>query len=158
LDTKGINVWCAAGKGTFGTLEIVKRIDETGLSKIVKHKDIIVPQLGAAGVAAAEVRKLSGFSVKFGPVRAEDLKAFLNAGKITTPDMRTVKFEMSDRVKLIPAEIMINFKYMFLLAVIFFLLSGFGPGGYTFSRAFKTGGYAVAALSAAFFSGAVTVF
>jgi hypothetical protein len=25
LDTKGINVWCAAGKGTFGTEEIVRR-------------------------------------------------------------------------------------------------------------------------------------
>ncbi len=26
LDTKGINVWCAAGKGTFGTDELVQRI------------------------------------------------------------------------------------------------------------------------------------
>ncbi len=26
LDTKGINVWCAAGKGTFGTDELVKRV------------------------------------------------------------------------------------------------------------------------------------
>ena len=26
LDTKGINVWCAAGKGTFGTDELVERI------------------------------------------------------------------------------------------------------------------------------------
>ena len=26
IDTKGINVWCAAGKGTFGTKELVKRI------------------------------------------------------------------------------------------------------------------------------------
>jgi len=25
LDTKGINVWCAAGKGTFGTEELVRR-------------------------------------------------------------------------------------------------------------------------------------
>jgi hypothetical protein len=25
LDTKGINVWCAAGKGTFGTDELVER-------------------------------------------------------------------------------------------------------------------------------------
>src|SRR6266508_5754233 len=26
LDTKSINVWCAAGKGTFGTEELIKRI------------------------------------------------------------------------------------------------------------------------------------
>ena len=38
LDTKGINVWCAAGKGTFGTNELVRRISKTRLSKIVSHK------------------------------------------------------------------------------------------------------------------------
>ena len=32
LDTKGINVWCAAGKGTFGTDELVARIEATGLN------------------------------------------------------------------------------------------------------------------------------
>lgn len=26
LDTKGINVWCAAGKGTFGPMELMGRI------------------------------------------------------------------------------------------------------------------------------------
>ena len=31
LDTKGINVWCSAGKGTFGTMELVGRIESTGL-------------------------------------------------------------------------------------------------------------------------------
>ena len=30
LDTQGINVWCAAGKGTFGTDELVKRAQERG--------------------------------------------------------------------------------------------------------------------------------
>jgi hypothetical protein len=31
LDTKGINVWCAAGEGTFGTDELVARIESSGL-------------------------------------------------------------------------------------------------------------------------------
>jgi len=26
LDTRGVNVWCAAGKGTFGTAELVRRL------------------------------------------------------------------------------------------------------------------------------------
>ena len=30
LDTRGINVWCAAGKGTFGTDELVRQIGTTG--------------------------------------------------------------------------------------------------------------------------------
>ena len=35
LDTKGVNVWCAAGKGTFGTKELVKRIQIVSLDKFV---------------------------------------------------------------------------------------------------------------------------
>src|SRR5512133_65743 len=27
LDTRGVNVWCAAGKGTFGTAELIRRVD-----------------------------------------------------------------------------------------------------------------------------------
>ncbi|MCP4566261.1 MAG: acetyl-CoA synthase subunit gamma, partial [FCB group bacterium] len=51
LDTKGINVWCAAGKGTFGTDELVHRIRETQLEKVISHRRLILPQLGAPGVA-----------------------------------------------------------------------------------------------------------
>ena len=35
LDTRGINVWCAAGKGTFSTAEVVRRVKIVGLEKIV---------------------------------------------------------------------------------------------------------------------------
>jgi len=52
LDTKGVNVWCAAGKGTFGTKELVSRIRLVSLERIVNHKRLILPQLGATGVAA----------------------------------------------------------------------------------------------------------
>ena len=85
LDTKGINVWCAAGKGTFGTDELVKRIEVSGLEQVVNHRKMIVPQLGAVGVAAHQVRKRSGFSVIYGPVRASDIPAFLGSGLKTTP-------------------------------------------------------------------------
>lgn len=35
IDTKGINVWCAAGKGTFSTKEVVRRIRIHHLDQIV---------------------------------------------------------------------------------------------------------------------------
>jgi CO dehydrogenase/acetyl-CoA synthase gamma subunit (corrinoid Fe-S protein) len=35
LDTKGVNVWCAAGKGTFGTDELVRRIQAANLNEVV---------------------------------------------------------------------------------------------------------------------------
>ena len=55
LDTKGVNVWCAAGKGTFGTDEIIKRINKCSLVKIVSHRKIIVPQLGAPGINPVKI-------------------------------------------------------------------------------------------------------
>ena len=91
LDTKGINVWCAAGKGTFGTQELVERITQVRLAEVVTHRTVILPQLGAVGVAAHEVLKLSGFKVVYGPVRASDLPAFLKAGMKASSAMREVR-------------------------------------------------------------------
>ncbi|HSV42795.1 MAG TPA: carbon monoxide dehydrogenase, partial [Methanomassiliicoccales archaeon] len=71
LDTKGINVWCAAGKNTFGTDELVSKVQSTNLGDIVTNRTLILPQLGAPGVSAHEVKKRTGFQVEYGPVRAE---------------------------------------------------------------------------------------
>ena len=80
LDTDGVNVWCAAGKGTFSTAELVRRIEFSRLEEVVSHRRLIVPQLAAPGVAAHEVKKLSGFKVTYGPIRAADLPAFIDCG------------------------------------------------------------------------------
>jgi hypothetical protein len=104
LDTRGINVWCAAGKGTFGTDEVVRRIDATRLGEVVNHRVLILPQLGAPGVAAHEVKRRSGFKVEYGPVRAMDLPAYLEAHQ-ATPEMRQVQFTLADRLVLIPVEL-----------------------------------------------------
>jgi CO dehydrogenase/acetyl-CoA synthase gamma subunit (corrinoid Fe-S protein) len=103
LDTKGINVWCAAGKGTFGTDELLNRIEATGLHNVVRHRGLILPQLGATGVAAHEVRRRSGYRVEYGPVRAMDLPEYLKTHQ-ATPQMRQVRFNLADRLVLIPVE------------------------------------------------------
>ncbi|MGK7346620.1 MAG: mercury methylation corrinoid protein HgcA [Candidatus Nitrospinota bacterium M3_3B_026] len=118
LDTKGVNVWCAAGKGTFGTDELVKRIESVGLRDFVFHRRLILPQLGAPGVAAHVVKKRSGFKVEYGPVFARDLPEFLKAGKATAR-MRRVRFPLRDRAALIPVELVIAAPYV--LAAAFFL-------------------------------------
>ncbi|MFA4860271.1 mercury methylation corrinoid protein HgcA [Methanoregula sp.] len=104
LDTKGINVWCAAGKGTFGTDELVQRIELTGLVGIVGHRKIILPQLGAPGVSWPEVMKRTGFRVEYGPVRARDLPEYLKS-HTATREMRQVTFPLWDRMVLIPVEL-----------------------------------------------------
>jgi hypothetical protein len=105
IDTVGINVWCAAGKGTFGTDEIVGRLATVNLAKVVSHRTLIVPQLGAPGVAAHEVSRQFGFRVVYGPVRASDLPAFLAAGLQAAPAMRRVNFTFWDRLILTPIEL-----------------------------------------------------
>jgi len=103
IDTKGINVWCAAGKGNFGTDEVVSKIKSTGLADVVSHRRVILPQLSATGVCAHEVRARSGFKATFGPVRAQDIKEFLKTGHATR-EMREVQFDLKDRAVLIPVE------------------------------------------------------
>jgi len=104
LDTNGVNVWCAAGEGTFGTDELVKRIEESHLDEAVNHHIVILPQLGAPGVSAHEVKKRTHFKVEYGPVRAEDLPEYLKTRK-ATPEMRRVRFTLKDRLTLIPVEL-----------------------------------------------------
>ena len=120
LDTKGINVWCAAGKGTFGTEELLSRVESVGLSEIVNHRTLIVPQLGATGISAHEVKDRSGFKVVYGPVRAEDLGAFLDAGMKATDQMRRIQFPLWDRIVLIPVELVMGTKYALIIAFVFF--------------------------------------
>lgn len=125
LDTNGINVWCAAGKGTFGTDELVSRISKTGLIDIVSHRKLVVPQLGATGVSAHEVTKRTGFSVVYGPVSAKDIKAFLDSGLKATEEMRTVKFTIRDRLVLTPVELVTAAKSSLMVFGVIFLLNLF---------------------------------
>ncbi len=131
LDTKGVNVWCAAGKGTFGTDELVKRINKTFLTDIVSHRKLILPQLGAVGVAAHKVKEQTGFSVSYGPVRAEDIRAYVARGYKVTPTMRKVAFPLLERLKLVPVEIVLSYKYFFAGLLILMGLSGIHPDGYS---------------------------
>jgi hypothetical protein len=113
LDTRGVNVWCAAGKGTFGTRELERRIADVGLSRVVSHRVLIVPQLGASGVSARQVEMATGFRVKFGPVRARDIPAYLSAGRKKNDGMRRVRFGLADRLAVAPVELVQSLPILF---------------------------------------------
>lgn len=123
LDTKGVNVWCAAGKGTFGTTELINRITKSRLLDLISHKKIILPQLGAPGVMGYEVTKQTGFQIVYGPVRAEDVKVFINSGFKATEKMREVLFTTKDRLVLTPVEIVSSFKPSIYVFGAMFLLN-----------------------------------
>ncbi len=154
LDTRGINVWCAAGAGTFGTDELVARTEAVGLAEVVSHRRLIVPQLGAPGVAAHEVKTRSGFRVVYGPVRAEDLPAFLEAGLRATAEMRRVRFPIRDRLAVVPMELVGGLKVVLAAAGLLVVLGGLGPDGYALGRAASVGGRSAALLAGAYLAGA----
>ena len=139
IDTNGINVWCAAGKGTFGTDELVNRIEKTNLAEVVNHKTIIVPQLGAPGVSAHKVKQRSGFKVTYGPIRATDVGDFLDNDSKATPEMRRVTFDTWSRLVLVSVELVMAAKHALITAAVFFLLSGLSRSGYSIQLALDYG-------------------
>jgi len=137
LDTKGVNVWCAAGKGTFGTRELAGRIACTRLPEVVAHRRVVIPQLGAPGVSGREVKRLTGFRVVFGPVRASDVPDYLAAGMKAGPDMRRVRFTARERVVVGLVEFFNERRAIPLAALALFLLAGIGADVFSLHRAWS---------------------
>ncbi len=155
LNTYGINVWCAAGKGTFGTDELVRKITDYNLDKVVRHKRIIVPQLGAPGVSGYKVKERTGFNVRFGPVLAADLPGFLDSGRKATSEMRRKRFPILERFVLIPVELNMAFKWILGIAAAFFFAGGLGAEGGYVQGLLSSGLFAVTSLFAALVAGVI---
>lgn len=155
LDTDGVNVWCAAGKGTFGTDEVIRRVEESRLADIVTHRRLILPQLGAPGVSAHLVRNGCGFGATYGPVYARDIKRFLAGGMMASPEMRRIAFPLAERISLMPMEIVGLLKPVGLILPILFLLAGIGPGVFSLAGAWQRGTVALIILAAGILAGAV---
>jgi hypothetical protein len=140
VDTRGINVWCAAGKGTFCAEEVARMVAETRLAEVVEHRRLILPQLSAPGVAAHRVKEACGFRAIFGPVRIADLPAFLAAGRKADVEMRKVTFDLRDRAVLAPAELRFAWDRRVLLACGGILAaSSVGADGVLLGRALRHG-------------------
>lgn len=184
LDTNGVNVWCAAGKGTFSTGELIDKIWATQLHKVINHRRLIVPQLGATGISAYKVKELTssdgptancaanftsinfsdlnecltvdkGFQVVFGPVRAEDIKDFIKHGYKSTPEMRKVNFSMADRMRLTGVDI-VYARYKLLVAfAIIFILAGINASGISLDQSVEKGIPGILFISLAYFTGIV---
>ncbi len=157
VDTRGINVWCAAGKGTFSTEEIVYQVQRARLMEVVNHRELILPQCGAPGVSALKLKTACGFKGTFGPIRATDIRAFLASGKTADETMRSVTFNVKERAVLIPVEIFLLLKPLVLTLVGLILFSGFGPDIYSLDRALQRGGSIAIVTILSVLAGAVLV-
>jgi len=155
VDTRGINVWCAAGKGTFSTDEVALQVNRAHLAEIVSHRELILPQLAAPGVASHELNRKCGFKGRFGPIRAADIQDFLASGNNADDKMRSVTFTLAERLILVPVEIALIWKLFAIITVIIFLVSGIGPELYSVSAALSRGMIAGGATVLAILAGAL---
>jgi len=131
LDTKGVNVWCAAGKGTFGTKELIKQIEVTKIGELINHKSLILPQLGAPGVSGYEVTKKTGLSIHYGPVYAKDIPAYINRSMVKTDEEKIIHFTTIDRLVLTPIEIKSALVSSIIAGIIFFIAHSIASQSFT---------------------------
>ncbi len=155
VDTRGINVWCAASKKIFSTAEVVWQVKKARLAKIVSHRRLILPQLAATGVTAHKLERECGFKGIFGPIRAADLKEFLEKG--TDEAMRSVTFSILERLVLIPVEISLVWKMFAVISLSAIIVSGIGPNYYSLKMAGQRGQVAIEAIMLAVLTGAAAV-
>ncbi|MFI5395029.1 MAG: HgcAB-like fusion protein [Candidatus Binatia bacterium] len=99
-NSHGVNVWCASSGGHLGTHQVVTALKVARLEDNVVHREVIVPQLAATGVEGKEVRRRTGWIVRFGPADAKHIRDYLAASKHKTEAMRQVTFGWRERLEM----------------------------------------------------------
>ncbi|MBI4832631.1 MAG: hypothetical protein HY801_13985, partial [Candidatus Lindowbacteria bacterium] len=124
IDTRGINVWCAAGEGNFSAEEIHNSLRATRAGETVDHRKLILPKLSANGVRYRDIKRLSGWDAVFGPVYARDIPEYLTAGAVKSDDMERVRFDFPQRLHVsVPFALFVTFWLVLPLLVFRHLYS-----------------------------------
>jgi len=97
-ESKGVDVWCAAGAEEFNTHSVVSAVKTSGIDDKVNHRTLILPPLGAPGVRAADVREQSGWSTKWGPVYAKDIPRYIAKDFERDDKMKRAAYDIKQRL------------------------------------------------------------
>ncbi len=97
-DSKGVNVWCAAGAEELSTRTVVSVIRTSGIADQVDHRDLILPPFAAPGVRALDVEQQTGWSVSWGPIYADDIPEYLARGSQRVDAMKRVTYGWRERL------------------------------------------------------------
>jgi ubiquinone/menaquinone biosynthesis C-methylase UbiE len=116
-DSAGINVWCGAGGGYFTAEKVVAAARSCHLEQLVDHRELILPQLCAVGVDGRRLQHELGWHVRWGPVRADDIPAYLQAGCEKSDEMRWVCFPVVDRLEMV--TVTLGFYGLLILLPVF---------------------------------------
>lgn len=123
VDSHGINVWCAAAGGHLTTHDAISALKTTDIGERVEHRQVILPQLAAAGIEVDRLRQRTGWEAEWGPVEAEHLPQFLRGEE--TPRMRQVRFGLGQRLEM-AVMWAVPFTLLTLIALLFWS-AGFLP-------------------------------
>lgn len=99
-NSKGINVWCAAGGGHLTHHDVISAILTSGADEKIGNHTVILPQLGATGIERQKVTEATGWKAIWGPARVEDLPAFLSKKHLATPSQRFMRFPLWERLEM----------------------------------------------------------
>jgi NAD-dependent dihydropyrimidine dehydrogenase PreA subunit len=99
-NSRGINVWCAASGGLLTSNDVISVVKTSGIGDLVEHRRLVLPQLSATGVERSVVEEKTGWRVVFGPVYAQDIPAYLANHYKKTEGMRTVRFNLFERLEM----------------------------------------------------------
>ena len=130
VDSKGINVWCAARGNNFGNRQVIEAVKATGIATLTNKKTLILPQLSAGGVASPLISKEAPdfpFRILFGPVWAKQLPQFLKERPARKPDkMKLAKFTPFHRLRAFTTHTTFLLKMIFLKPTIALILLSLG--------------------------------
>ncbi|MBW2523694.1 MAG: 4Fe-4S binding protein [Deltaproteobacteria bacterium] len=97
-DSRGVNVWCAAGAGELDTRKVVSAVKTSGIADEVDHRTLILPPLAAPAVRVDGLRRQTGWKSRWGPVRATDLPRYLRGPWLRDEAMRRVTYTAEERL------------------------------------------------------------
>lgn len=121
-NSKGINVWCAAGGGHLTHHDIISAMHVSRIEERVDHREVILPQLCATGVERRRITEATGFRARWGPARLEDLPAFLDRGARVRNNERFMRFPAWERMEI---AAMWGIPMLIIALPILMLLAGF---------------------------------
>jgi len=99
-NSRGINVWCAAGGGHLSHHDVISVLRTSGISDLVDHRTLLLPQLAATGVERRPIEAATGWSATWGPARLEDLPAVLARGGSVRGRERRMRFPLRERLEM----------------------------------------------------------
>lgn len=114
-NSRGINVWCAAAGGHFTNHDVISALKTSGIEELVEHRNVILPQLAAAGIDGRVIQERAGWNVIWGPVYAKNIPDFLKNNFKKSPEMREVKFPLMQRIEM---GVMWAFPFSIIAALI----------------------------------------